>query len=161
MNGTLRIGELAKATGSTTKTIRYYELVGLLQEPERTESGYRLYNAKDVERLIFIKKAKSLGFSLTDVGETLVLYDTRQAPCVHVLALLDRKIQEIDRLVNELKELQHELMQLREESAKRVERGVEGGPICGIIERGIHAKGQAALTWLESQRRDTPKQEVL
>lgn len=107
-----------------------------------------------MERLIFIKKAKGLGFSLTDIGETLALYDKQQAPCVHVLALVDQKIHEIEQLVSELKEFQDELTQLREESASRVAQGTEEGFICGIVERGIHAKGQEALTWLESQRKE-------
>ena len=152
MSGILKIGQLAKRSGATTKTIRYYELLGLLHEPERTESGYRLYDEKDVERLIFIRKAKSLGFSLTDIGETLTLYDSQQAPCIHVLALLDRKIQEIDQLMDELQELQQELQRLREESAPRVKRDADGSPICGIIEQDIHAKGQAALIWLEGRQ---------
>ena len=96
MSGRLKIGELAKRSGATTKTIRYYELLGLLREPERTESGYRLYDEADVERLTFVRKAKTLGFSLTEIKETLALFDSQQAPCVHVLALLDRKILEID-----------------------------------------------------------------
>ena len=152
MSGTLKIGELAKRSGATTKTIRYYELLGLLHDPERTDSGYRLYDEKDVERLTFIRKAKSLGFSLTDIGETLTLYDSQQAPCIHVLASLDRKIQEIDQLVGELQGLQQELKRLREESAPRVKRAADGSPICGIIEQDIHAKGQAALTWLEGRQ---------
>ncbi|MCH9035847.1 MAG: MerR family transcriptional regulator, partial [Chloroflexi bacterium] len=61
----LKIGEAGQQAGLTTKTIRYYELLGLLHEPERTDSGYRLYEEKNVERLTFIRKAKSLGFSLT------------------------------------------------------------------------------------------------
>ncbi len=154
MGGRLKIGELAKRSGATTKTIRYYELLGLLHEPERTESGYRLYDEQDVERLTFIRKAKGLGFSLTEIGETLTLFDSQQAPCVHVLALLDRKILKIDRLVSELKELQQELARLRAESAARAE---QSGHICGIVERGIHAKAQAALTWIESQRLDIEK----
>lgn len=150
MNRTLKIGQLAKKSGVTTKTIRYYELIGLLHETDRTDSGYRLYDEKDVERLIFIRKAKNLGFSLSDIGETLTLYDAQQAPCVHVLALLDRKVHEIDRLMSELKELQQELMRLREESAARVD---QSGRICGIVERGIHSRGEAALTWLEGVRK--------
>ena len=70
MNRTLKIGQLAKKSGVTTKTIRYYELIGLIHETDRTDSGYRLYDEKDVERLIFIRKAKGLGFSLSDIGET-------------------------------------------------------------------------------------------
>ena len=152
MSRTLKIGELAKRSAATTKTIRYYELLGLLHEPERTDSGYRLYDEKDVERLTFIRKAKSLGFSLTDIGETLTLYDSQQAPCIHVLALLDRKIQEIEQLVSERQELRQELLRMRKESAPRVKRAADGSPICGIIEQDIHAKGQAALTWLEGRQ---------
>ena len=152
MNQTLKIGHLAKLSGTTTKTIRYYELLGLLHEPERTDSGYRLYDEKVMERLTFIRKAKRLGLSLTDIGETLTLYDSQQAPCIHVLALLDRKIQEIDQLMDELQELQQELQRLREESAPRVKRDADGSPICGIIEQDSHAKGQAALIWLEGRQ---------
>ncbi len=152
MSGTLKIGQLATRTGATPKTIRYYELLGLLPEPDRTDSGYRLYDEKDVERLTFIKKAKGLGFSLTDIRETLTLYDSQQAPCVHVVALLDRKIQEIDRLVNELEELQQELVRLSGESAKRLQNLPQGTAICGIIERGVHHKGELALAWLEGRK---------
>ncbi len=68
---TLKIGQIAKLSGTTTKTIRYYELLGLLHEPERTDSGYRLYEEQDVKRLTFMRKAKRLGLSHTDIGETL------------------------------------------------------------------------------------------
>ena len=95
MSATLKIGELAKRSGVTTKTVRYYELLGLLPEPERTDSGYRLYDEKDVERLVFIRKANALGFSLTDVAATLAVADSHGAPCIHVLALVDQQIEQI------------------------------------------------------------------
>ena len=69
-----------------------------------------------------------------------------------MLALLDRKIQEIEQLVGELQELQQELLRLREESAPRVERCADGSSICRIIEQDIHANGPAALTWLEGRQ---------
>ena len=69
-----------------------------------------------------------------------------------MLALLDKKIEEIDHLVGELQELQQELQRLREESEPRAERCADGSSICGIIEQDIHAKGQAALTWLEGRQ---------
>ena len=56
--------------------------------------------------------------------------------------------------MSDLKEFQEELIQLRKESSSRVTQGIEQGSICGIVERGIHAKGQTALTWLESQRKE-------
>ncbi len=151
MSETLKIGELATRSGVGTKTVRYYELLGLLRDPERTDSGYRLYGEADVKRLVFIKKAKELGFSLSDTKEILEVHDAGDSPCVHVLAILDRKIHEIDSLVQELREFQEELVQLRDESAARAEHGAEGA-ICGIVERGIHQKGEVALAWLESRQ---------
>ena len=74
MNKGMKIGEIAKATGLTTKTIRYYELNRLLEEPDRTDSGYRLYGTKDVERLEFIKKAKRMGLSLEEIRDILLLH---------------------------------------------------------------------------------------
>ena len=153
MNKSMKIGELAKATGLTTKTIRYYELHRLLEDPERTESGYRIYGEADVERLEFVKKAKRLGLSLEEIREILILHEQSRAPCVHVLALLDRKLENVDDIIRELEEFRRELMRLRVESQVRLEQLPEDARICGIIERGVHAKGQVALTWLEGRRK--------
>ena len=60
MNKSMKIGELAKATGLTTKTIRYYELHRLLEDPERTESGYRMYGEADVERIVLVVRPVAL-----------------------------------------------------------------------------------------------------
>ena len=151
MNNGMKIGELASATGLTTKTIRYYELNRLLEEPRRTDSGYRLYDSEDVERLEFIKKAKSLGLSLEEIRDILLLYEQRQSPCVHVLALLDRKLEQVDNMISELDEFRRELLRLRMGSQVRLEQLPEESRICGIIERGIHCKGEVALTLLEGR----------
>ena len=153
MNNGMKIGELAKATGLTTKTIRYYELNRLLEEPRRTDSGYRLYDSEDVERLEFIKKAKSLGLSLAEIRDILLLYEQRQSPCVHVLALLDRKLEQVDKMISELDEFRRELLRLRLESQERLEQLPEESRICGIIERGIHRKGELALTFMEGRNK--------
>ena len=153
MNKTMKIGELAKATDLTTKTIRYYELHRLVETPSRTESGYRVYGPADVERLEFIKKAKRLGLSLDEIRDVLMLHKQRQTPCVHVLALLDRKLQEVHDIIRELDDFRRELERLRIESQVRLEQLPEDARICGIIERGIHSKGVAALTWMEGQRK--------
>ncbi len=148
MQTSMKIGELAKRTGFTTKTIRYYELLGLVAEPERTPSGYRLYREDDVKRLGFIGKAKRLGFSLDEIRDILILNQQQQQPCVHVLALIDQKLKRVDEVVKELKAFRRELSRLRDESAEQLERLPEDA-VCGIVERGIHAKGEAALAWLE------------
>ena len=148
----MKIGELANATGFTTKTIRYYELVGLLDEPGRTDSGYRVYGVDYVEQLEFIKRAKRLGFSLEEIGDIQKLHRQQQAPCIHVLALLDQKIEQIDTIVGELKEFRRDLSTLRTESRARLTELPDESRICGIIEKGVHARGEAALTWLERRR---------
>ena len=153
MNKSMKIGEIAKQTGLTTKTIRYYELHRLLEEPQRTESGYRLYGPGDVERLEFIKNAKQLGLSLVEIRDILVLHEQKQAPCIHVLALLDQKLEQVDDIMRKLDEFRSELIRLRAESQVRLEQLPEGTSICGIIEQGIHAKGEVALTWLEGRRK--------
>ena len=151
MQSKMKIGELAKQTGFSTKAIRYYELLGLLAEPERTDSGYRLYTEKDVERLEFIEKAKHLGFSLEDIRDILILDQQQQRPCVHVLALIDQKLKQVDDVLRDLKAFRQELARLRKESAEQIER-LPADAICGIVERGIHARGEAALAWLEFRR---------
>lgn len=153
MRADLKIGEVARLTGLTTKTIRYYELLGLLREPTRTESGYRLYGANDIERLKFIRKAKRLGFSLTEIRDILALHDQKQRPCIHVLALLDKKLKEIDTALVNLQAFRTDLTQLREESAKQRESLPVDATICGIIDQGVHLRGEQALAWLESHRK--------
>ena len=148
MQTRMKIGELARRTGFSTKAIRYYELLKLVPEPDRTESGYRLYGQKDVERLEFIEKAKHLGFSLEDIRDILILDEQQQRPCVHVLALLDQKLEQVDDVLRDLKVFRKELAGLRKESAEQIER-LPADAICGIVERGVHAKGEAALAWLE------------
>ena len=149
----LKIGELARSTGLTTKAIRYYELMKLLPEPRRTESGYRLYSTEEVRRLNFIKKAKRLGLSLGDIRDILTLHDSRQPPCVHVLALLDQNLAYLDDLLGSLHEFREEVAYLREKSAGQLPKLTQGQAICGIIDQGIHAKGELALTWLEGRKK--------
>ncbi|MGB8350133.1 MAG: MerR family transcriptional regulator, partial [Gaiella sp.] len=72
MTGTLRIGELAEATGLTVRTLRHYEAVGLLEPVQRSASGYRRYRAEDAERLYTIVALRRLGLSLAQIRATLV-----------------------------------------------------------------------------------------
>ena len=80
----LQIGELARRTGCNIETIRYYEKIGVLAAPVRTEGGFRLYNADDVQRLSFIRRARELGFPLEEVRAMLRLSDNRAQPCPEV-----------------------------------------------------------------------------
>ena len=108
----LRIGELAQASDVSTKTIRYYEEVGLLPPARRAENGYRLYGAEDIQRLRFIRNARSLEFSLDDLKEVLGLRDQGDAPCRYVTGLLKVKLTEIAERIRQLQTLQEDLEQL-------------------------------------------------
>ena len=149
----MKIGELTKATGLTAKTIRYYELLGLINSPRRSESGYRLYSADDVERLEFVVKAKQLGLSLEEIRDVIDLRQQQQTPCVHVLALLDQKLNQLDAVIKGLAEFRRELGQLQDGSATRLAELGDDARICGIIEQKSHARGEQALTWLEFRRK--------
>jgi DNA-binding transcriptional MerR regulator len=128
----LKIGELATVLGLNPKTIRYYEDIRLLPKPQRTVSGYRLYEAADVERLSFIGKAKAIGLTLEEIREILDARRDGQRPCQHVLALLDHKLAAVDQQLRALTEFREELVTLRKEAAETME---EDATVCSIIEQ--------------------------
>lgn len=127
----VHIGELAARLGLNPKTIRYYERIGLLLEPERTDSGYRLYGADAAERLRFILKAKTIGLSLEEIGQILSLRDQDRCPCQQVLSLVDAKLAAIEDQLRTLTELHQELVALRDEAG---EATCANGSFCSLIE---------------------------
>ena len=86
----MQIGELGEQLGVNPKTIRYYESIGLLPEPARSSSGYRVYDETDAERLGFIRAAQRRGLALDEVREILALRDGGQAPCDYVRTVISR-----------------------------------------------------------------------
>lgn len=131
----MKIGELAKATGLTTKTIRFYEGEGLITNPPRTPSGYRKYGPKDLDRLDFILKAKRLGLSLPDIRNVLYLHDRNEPTCEHVRSILEEKLNQVEKALQDLQVFRIELMRLRDESQTIVDCKPMGGRICSIIEQ--------------------------
>lgn len=109
----MRIGEAAEEVGINPKTIRYYEDIGLLPVPERTPSGYREYGTADVDRLVFVKTAQRLGFTLAEVAEILAFRERGQRPCTYVLSVLERQVSDLDRRISELQDLRAELVDLK------------------------------------------------
>lgn len=108
----MRIGEIALRSGVTTKTIRYYESIGLLDEPERTESGYRDYTPDAVERLTFIRDAQSSGLTLTEILSVLELKAAGTPSCEHTRELLRRHLTELDDQIARLQSTRSQLAQL-------------------------------------------------
>lgn len=86
------IGDLARLCHLSPATIRYYEELGLLTAPPRSEAGYRHYADTTIEELHFIKKGQALGFSLEEIGEILRMSRAGEAPCTHVIELAERNL---------------------------------------------------------------------
>ncbi len=103
------IGEFARRMGTSAKTVRYYEEIGLLQAPERSDAGYRRYVARDEERMRFVLGAKALGLSLGEIREILVNWAGGTRPCGQVSQLLARKLEDLDRRIAELVDFRGQL----------------------------------------------------
>ena len=108
----MRIGEVATLAGVTTKTIRYYESIGLLSEPARTASGYRDYDAAAVDRLAFIRDAQATGLTLAEIQSILELKDSGARSCEHTRALLHRHLHDLDEQINHLRAARRALHEL-------------------------------------------------
>ena len=138
MRDNMRIGELATRFGLNPKTIRYYEEIGLLPRANRSESGYRFYDERDVERLGFIRRAKTLGLSLDEIRDILWVQQIGEPPCGQVLSLIDTKISTIDQRMAELQAFRTELATLRatwSDESESLRRGAAPACICPIIEQ--------------------------
>ena len=108
----MKIQELARQTGVSAKTIRYYEETGILPPPSRTENNYRQYGEKDIDRLRLVAGARRLDLSLDEIRELLDMRDRREAPCTVLLERLDHKADEIAERIRALKQMEIELRDL-------------------------------------------------
>ena len=126
----LTVGEAAQAAGLSPKAVRLYESKGLLPPAERTAAGYRTYTDDDIAVLQFIRQAKTLGLSLTEIRDVLDIRRDGHPPCRHVTALLDRRLADIDRAIAELRQLRRALADTRSRAASAPGEHT----VCGIIE---------------------------
>ena len=153
---TMNIGQAAKGSGVSAKMIRHYEQVGLFPQPGRTDSGYRQYTASEVHTLRFIRQARDLGFSITQIGELVGLWQNRRRPSRQVKALAQAHIEELDRKVQDLLAMKATLEHLAN-SCHGDDR-----PECPILERlardvavaptGIDTEGDGKTRGLRSGR---------
>jgi MerR family mercuric resistance operon transcriptional regulator len=105
----MKIGEAAAASGCHFETIRYYERIGLLPPPARTDTGYRDYTVAEVERLRFISRGRELGFSLDEIRSLLRLTEDPDLSCGEVDQLARKHLADIEQRVHELKRMVREL----------------------------------------------------
>lgn len=110
----MRIGEVAGVTGTTTKTLRFYEDQGLLPATDRTTAGYRDYAPDVVSRLDFIRRGRTAGFTLAQIRQVLDIRDAGHAPCQHVRDLLTTRLDALDHQITDLQTLRDTVAALRE-----------------------------------------------
>lgn len=129
----LQIGELSKRTGILSTTIRYYEQINLLPQPKRAESGYRIYDEADVERLQFIKRARALDFALDEIVEILAFRERQEPPCQYVMKAMREKINRIQEQIRDLERLEAELSTLYEAGQHLPEDVLMRQCVCHLI----------------------------
>ncbi len=127
----LKIGEVSKRSGIGIEALRFYEKSGLLDKAERTDSGYRMYDVKVMERLTFIKQAQVLGFSLHEIKRIIDEKRAGQSPCADVRELVRLRLHALDERMQEMQRYRQELATTLTEWD---EAGEAEGHICGLIE---------------------------
>ena len=115
----LTIGQLAQRAGVGVETVRFYEREGLISEPPRRPSGYRDYPLETVARIVFIRRAKDLGFTLKEINELLELRVRPRRNCGQVKQSADAKIADIDGKIASLRRMRRALKDLTKACEER------------------------------------------
>ncbi|GAB4226584.1 MAG: heavy metal-responsive transcriptional regulator [Stanieria sp.] len=110
----LKIGQVAQKLGLNPQTLYFYERIGLMKSPQRTEAGYRIYEDEDLERLLFITRAKALGLTLEEIKQLLTLKEGKNLFCEEVYNRLSNKMEQIEKQIEQLQALKAELLPLLE-----------------------------------------------
>lgn len=129
----MRIGELAAATGATTKALRFYEASGLLPPAERAPSGYRDYGEGTIARLDFIRRGRAAGLTLAQIREVIDIRDSGSAPCRHVQELLDTRLADLDRQIADRKALRETVARLRDSATNADPSDCQADEICRYL----------------------------
>jgi len=130
----MQIGKIAEKCSVSVQTVRFYERNGLLPDPPRKESGYRVYGDADLKRLLFIRQAKALGFSLQEIREILRLRERGQCPCGSVLRLAERHLHNVERQLLQLSTFRDELSRAVMRWKRSGKPQVSADTFCILIE---------------------------
>ncbi len=109
----MKIGTLAKRSGCSVQTVRYYEKEGLISAPARTDGNFRLYDADALEKLSFIKNCRTLDLTLCEIKQLISLRTAPDAPCEGVNAMIDGHLHAVQHRIADLQNLFDELKRLR------------------------------------------------
>ena len=129
--GLLKIGEVSKRSGVGIEALRFYEKSGLLDRPERTYSGYRMYPEEVLERIAFIKQAQTLGFTLDEIKSLITLKKKGESPCLEVRDIIRRRLDEMNEKISLLVKYRDEVTAALKEWDQKESAD---GHVCGLIE---------------------------
>lgn len=135
-----QIGHVAQRSGLKIDTIRFYEKQGLLAKPQRTAGGFRLYTEGDLDRLNFVVSAQSLGFSLHQIGELLILRNSGPDACTHVRNLLKERLSDVESKIKDLRRLERQLKQSQKQCDDAVAAACSA--TCPLLEK-LGQKGRS------------------
>lgn len=138
----MKIGDVARITGASTKTIRFYEEAGLLPEPTRTPGGHRAYEPDIAERLGFIRRCQAAGMTLQEIRQILTVHDRGESPCGHVRALLAERRDTVRAQIAELITLETHLDTLLTRADQHPSTDHDQASVCWILESEPTSTGE-------------------
>jgi len=130
----VRVNELARRAGETPEVVRYYARIGLLAPSRDPGNGYKRFAERDLQRLKFIRQAKSLGFTLGEVAEILGHAERGQSPCPRVREILEARVEENRRRLAEVLALQERMERALARWARMPDGVPDGHTVCHLIE---------------------------
>jgi MerR family mercuric resistance operon transcriptional regulator len=143
VNAVAKIGSVAKETGISIDTIRFYEKEGLVKRSGRSEGGYRLFSQRQIQDLKFIRKSQELGFSLNEIRELLVVRDESAPSCLHVRELLDRKLTIVREKIEALRILESSLKSALRKCSRESKSASSDHGCCPVLDELARASGRA------------------
>jgi Cu(I)-responsive transcriptional regulator len=125
----MNIGTIAAKSGVSAKSIRYYESIGLITRASRSAAGYRTFSSADLQALLFIRRARTVGFSIDDIAELLALWRRPERASADVRAIADRHRRAVEAKIAELADLRDTL------DAMIARCAGDSSPHCAILDR--------------------------
>lgn len=129
----MKIGELSAATGTTTKTLRFYDTSGLLPPTGRTANGYRDYGPDVLDRLDFIRRGQAAGLTLAQIKQIIDVRDAGHPPCTHVAHLLNSRLADLNRQIADLTQLRATVANLHNDAAASEPATCQPHTICRYL----------------------------
>ena len=142
MSQGIQIGKVAEQTGLSIDTIRFYQKIGLVKQPARSEGGFRLFSDQEIRDLVFIQEAQALGFSLTEIKQLSLLNQEQNHACSQVRELIQGKLKDVRAKLAQLLRLEVELNRALRKCNRglRLNQGSHHEECCPVLQ-ALEKKG--------------------